>query len=357
MDVTLVENPDIATTENNILSTIQQPLSPLFTNNYDKFSYNYPSDLNSSQKGHSVRFDILQVVPISLSQTFSAVNDVILQPTIGMLQGAVNTAQNTAQNVQNDPLKAVSDTLTAVSNIPGTAVDGIKALADSASKITPDNAANFFTDIGRSAKEKLDKFGKTKTIPSGSVTLYMPETLEFNYHAQYNNLSLSTAAGSLPGVGSLANAVTSYLKDNAAAKLGLNYAGYVFNPQEQLLFESIDFRSFGMSFTFTPFSRQEAQDIKGIIQKFRESAAPEIVNASAGFFFNPPSVFQITFLNRGQENPNINKLKRCVLENVDVNYAPNGWASHDDGAPVQTTLTLQFREIELVDKAAIKQGY
>ena len=105
MDVTLVENPDIATTENNILSTIQQPLSPLFTNNYDKFSYNYPSDLNSSQKGHSVRFDILQVVPISLSQTFSAVNDVILQPTIGMLQGAVNTAQNTAQNVQNDPLK------------------------------------------------------------------------------------------------------------------------------------------------------------------------------------------------------------------------------------------------------------
>jgi hypothetical protein len=41
----------------------------------------------------------------------------------------------------------------------------------------------------------------------------------------------------------------------------------------------------------------------------------------------------------------------------DVNYSPNGWASHADGAPVQTTLTMNFKEIELVDRKKIESGY
>jgi hypothetical protein len=56
-------------------------------------------------------------------------------------------------------------------------------------------------------------------------------------------------------------------------------------------------------------------------------------------------------------NRNVNKVAESVLESVDVNYAPNGWAAHDDGAPVQTTLTLSFREMELIDKTKINDGY
>ena len=77
-----------------------------------------------------------------------------------------------------------------------------------------------------------------------------------------------------------------------------------------------------------------------------------------GFFFVPPSIFEVTFMYNGAENPNINKLKRCVLTDVNVNYAPNGtWSTHDDGSPVQTSLTLSFKEIELVDRTAVEAGY
>jgi hypothetical protein len=46
-----------------------------------------------------------------------------------------------------------------------------------------------------------------------------------------------------------------------------------------------------------------------------------------------------------------------VLKNVDVNYAPNGWATHEDGSPVQIVMSLNFQEIELVDSADIENGY
>ena len=75
-------------------------------------------------------------------------------------------------------------------------------------------------------------------------------------------------------------------------------------------------------------------------------------------FFTPPSVFDIQFLFNGIDNENLPKLKRCVVTNVEVNYTPNGWATHTDGNPVQTTMTLQLQEMVLVDRADIeKDGY
>ena len=65
----------------------------------------------------------------------------------------------------------------------------------------------------------------------------------------------------------------------------------------------------------------------------------------------------VSFLYNGAKNPNLNYIKRSVIESIEVNYAPNGWAAHEDGAPVQTTITLGFKEMFLVDRKAIEQGY
>ena len=185
----------------------------------------------------------------------------------------------------------------------------------------------------------------------------MPDNAEFNYAASYNQIGLLEAAASVPILGAIPNAILSTL-NNAAVKVGLNSMGYVFNPQEQVLFDGITFRTFSMSFTLTPFSATEANEIKNIIRAFRRNAAPTIASGGAGFFFIPPSAFDITFMYNNAENPNINKIKRCVLTDVNVNYAPNGtWSTHNDGSPVQTALTLSFKEIELVDRAAVEGGY
>ena len=74
-------------------------------------------------------------------------------------------------------------------------------------------------------------------------------------------------------------------------------------------------------------------------------------------FFVPPSTFDLDFLFNGRVNKNVNKVAESVIESIDVNYAPNGWAAHDNGAPVQTILTMNFKEIELIDKDKVKAGY
>jgi len=74
-------------------------------------------------------------------------------------------------------------------------------------------------------------------------------------------------------------------------------------------------------------------------------------------FYDIPNTFDIDFLFNGVRNRHITKVAESVLESIDVNYAPNGWSAHNDGAPVQTTLTLNFKEIELIDKNMINQGY
>jgi hypothetical protein len=45
------------------------------------------------------------------------------------------------------------------------------------------------------------------------------------------------------------------------------------------------------------------------------------------------------------------------ITGIDVNFAPNGWSTYSDGAPVQTTMTVTFRENALVDRNKIKEGY
>jgi hypothetical protein len=145
--------------------------------------------------------------------------------------------------------------------------------------------------------------------------------------------------------------------ESDVTKLALATQGLALNPQNQLLFDGIDFRTYQMAFTFTPYSREEAQMVRDIIKVFRMYALPRITNGGAGMFFVPPGTFDVQFLYNGKENKNINKVAESVIETIDVNYAPNGWSTHEDGAPVQTTVTINFKEIELIDRAKVKEGY
>gem|GEM_PF-4468066 len=46
-------------------------------------------------------------------------------------------------------------------------------------------------------------------------------------------------------------------------------------------------------------------------------------------------------------------IQECVLESVSVDYAPNGWSAFNDGYPVQTTLSLQFKETQILTKKQV----
>jgi hypothetical protein len=303
---------------------VKGPLGALFGSKYNKDTLQYPSDLSSATKGHVVQFFINEIVPISFQEvnTTTITNPEVTNTTGGQV---INKAFNAAFN-----------------------------LFDTAKTIN------------------LELKPETKRLES-SISLYIPDTVNFTYNSSYGNLSLLDVAKEVAGsvdfnkknnpvlsklnkYGNLLSAGIS-ASQSSAAKLLLRSQGLAINPNQQLMFDGIDFRTYQMAFTFTPYTRQEAETVKEIIKKFKYHAAPKITTAGAGMFFIPPSTFDVSFLFNGKTNRNVNKVAESVLESVDVNYAPNGWAAHDDGAPVQTTLTLSFREMELIDKTKIEDGY
>jgi hypothetical protein len=206
------------------------------------------------------------------------------------------------------------------------------------------------------------------------ISLYLPDTLDFQQTFHYNPLNLTEViraigsaivggsggqqqSGGQQSGGKIKGALGSILQGGGAINLGLNAAGYAINPQQQLLFQGVDFRTFGLAFVMTPWNAQESNTIKEIIKTFRKYGSPTILKNTAGFIFKPPAVFEVEFWSGSQQNQYLNKVTQCVLTQIEVNYAPNGWTAHNDGAPVQTALNLGFQEIEIIDSTKIEGGY
>ena len=82
------------------------------------------------------------------------------------------------------------------------------------------------------------------------------------------------------------------------------------------------------------------------------------MTGSSGRFFIPPAEFDIKFFFNGSENENINKISTCVLTTIDVNYSAGGsWTTFQDGMPVEIGMILKFKELELMHKGRIQDGY
>ena len=312
--------------------SVTGPMAPLYKNKYAYTSLVYPLDAGFIGKGHTVQFDISDIKPVELKNVESTVNNTIEQ--IQRPFETVTAAQRTAT--------------TAAAKVVDFVTQGAEYLKNSSTGKIVNDAIESFGNAPRL------NYGPQLTKTVSTIRLSMPDTLNFSYGVQYDRLSVADAAGSVPLVGQIARAITSGIRDNAAGRLALNKLGYVFNPQEQQIFEGIDFREYEMTFVFTPISEREANTVKEIIKTFRKYAAPTINNKLSGFFFTPPSVFDVSFFFNGQPNYNLNPIRRSVVTNISVDYAPNGWAALRNGAPVQTTMTVSFRETELVDRTSIE---
>jgi len=306
------------------------PLGALFNNQYSTKSLQYPSDLGSSNKNHMVRFEIREVisaeVDIGGDGTFSVQNGLTILDN-------VNKAKAKVVDGFEDQLKSAQKK---------SADENIKGVIN---KIDPE-------------KTLTENLNPSVSKILSTIQLYMPDSMDFQLGINYNDSTeLLDAAANLPVIGGAARKLQSAIR-NSATQLALKKLGYAVNPQVQLLFEGINFREYSMSFVFSPNSKEEAQNIQEIIKLFRGYAAPEIVRNTKGMFYRPPAYFDVSFYSNGVVNTKINRIKRSVVKNVEVNYAPSGWAAHSDGAPVQTTMTIQLQEIVLIDRNEIfNNGY
>jgi hypothetical protein len=234
----------------------------------------------------------------------------------------------------------------------------------------------------------IDLTRKTRRA-AGSIALYMPDTVNQTIVNDYDQMSMTQALGKagliMQAGGSMTTAVldsivkggtgqttgsaaVSEVSGALAEKTGafgsgitdalLFSAGYAQNPQVELLFKTIQNREFLFDFKFVPRNKSEAEEIIKIIQAFRFFAAPEIPTNGNGRYFIPPSEFDIQFMLGPDRNPNLPKLSTCVLQGIDVNYGSAGqWTAFQDGMPVEISMQLRFKEVEIMHKELVKQGF
>jgi hypothetical protein len=247
-----------------------------------------------------------------------------------------------------------------------------------------------------STQQFSTKYVRTIRRISDAVALYMPDTLLFSQTQNYAGLNLGggmaaaavaggmsmvdsvksgqigngdiaqNIAGTVQNLGPLAAAIAAQEMGAFTQALFTSVTGVTINPMMELLYTSPTPREFQFDFTFYPRSEKEADNVQRIIHRLRYHQAPEIDKESRGFFFIPPSEFDIKFYYNGRENENLQKISTCALTNINVDYAPGGFHAYEvpgdldpkvgrTGMPVSIRLSLQFKELELITKGHLGQ--
>ena len=359
------------------------PLGPLSDTDYGSNTFRYPIDLGSSDKNHYMMIQILEQRNTQFSTGTS------LQTDVGAKFGAdAGTAA-----VFKPLVDAVKNVIPSISStIQNAAQDLFKNLTKGENQQESQSIEGFVEKFDATVADALKGSIRATTKIESSIALYMPNTLNFDYAQGYSNASLldstlgkGLAVAGAGGVsvvdaiskgdfaGVLKNAspfVAKFLSEEFAGGgsgqiLFTAATGTVQNPLMEVIYTAPEFRRFQFDFMFYPRSEREATEVQEIINTLRFHQAPEAQQFTNGFFLIPPSEFDINFYYNGKLNPNIPQIGICVLKNMQVNYAPNGFSAYEvfgqdatlggTGMPIAIQLTLSFEETEIRTKASYKK--
>lgn len=338
----------------NITSGLPNDLS-LGQPSYDFTQRVFPSDLgdSSSYNGHYM------VINISV-QNNSKMTSIVRNSNSGIGGG----------------LGATGDVLSTVLQDQLSKTDVLRYNLDRTFK----NSRGEALGLGQSRDLTTGRGRFTRRIKE-SIAITMPSTdMAFTDFHSYEDISLtkfasSPVSGALGVVGAgigglMGGAEAAAQGGKIGAELGTSAAGLVggvsqiagapINPKVEILYANTAQREFSFEFLFSPSSESESIVLAQIIKTLRFHAAPELRPAGYidSFFWVPPSEFDITFYNRGEENTKIPRINTCVLKQIDISYAPTGaYATFSNGYPVNVRMVLRFTETQVNSKLNILEGF
>lgn len=238
--------------------------------------------------------------------------------------------------------------------------------------------------ILRGQKSGLASKYTTHSRVTDSIILYQPHDSKVSYKTNYENAETQLAGflgqssrelldgNFLDFLKAIGGAGGEYVKNALLGTLeiipGVGDAsaavdkarGKAVNPQLEFAFKSVPFRQFSYPFVFAPRNRKEMETVHNIIAKFKFAMMPDIPKNSP--LFISPSEFEIRYMYKDTENLYMPKVSRCVLTDMDLDYAPEGkfttFRGDEKGAsPTVINMTLSFTELEVMTKARIADGY
>ena len=225
-----------------------------------------------------------------------------------------------------------------------------------------------------------------------AIAMYMPQALNVTYGARYVDTEISPLGamvggaaggimdGSITNVTEFVETVGKKIPDEIKRRLGLAGlaaadligatgareafeidTGEVITQRMELAFKNINRRAFTYNFKMIPKNEKEAEEIQKIIYAFKFNMLPEMTGGRTGITMNFPNTFDIEYKFLQKENDYLHRVSTCVLETMSVTYGGDRFktfAAMGDGAPVvETTINLAFKELELITRERIEEGY
>ena len=246
-------------------------------------------------------------------------------------------------------------------------------------------------DSGYQAKGSTIKIKRAPTIRlKTQIAMYMPQQFNVTYGANftdtemgalteealnaYNNAIGGRFRSAFENVLNMDQGIAEQLQKGLLASIGVipgfggareafeAKEGAIISDRLELAFKGINKRVFQYTFKMIPKNPQEADEIRKIVFAFKANMLPEFVGGNrAGRRLVVPNTFDISYMYVGAENDYLHKISTCVLENMNVTYGGDRYKTFEPDAegaqPVETTMTLNFKEMELITRERIFEGY
>jgi len=385
-----------------------------------KTDLKYPLETESGAYQARVQFTMFEMKLDQDGNTQKRFNKIATDNTKGT-KAVAKSADEKGQSIvddfgDNNPLGRVDDygAIATPSGKSDTSADASGALATTSDTRITARTGRFIGNIKDTYNKKLSDLKKSeearfigntlsgrlrphKVQGAPIVDMYFPLTMQFNDNAQYDNAPLGALGAGVEaalqgGQGALEAAISEAGKSftsiidvatgsdklgETAFKLGAARAidkvsslssgvanaltlqnRAIINPNMRALFRGVGLREFTFQFKMIARSQRESEEVRQIVQHFREQMYPgiyEIGTADIGFKF--PNMFQIEFKYNGNNNRNIPKIHKCYLRTVSTTVNPTGGAMRRDGAPNEIDLTLSFVEHKTLNQKDVRNGY
>jgi len=145
--------------------------------------------------------------------------------------------------------------------------------------------------------------------------------------------------------------------------------GQIMNPHKAVVYQGPGgFRTFSYTFQLVPKSADEAKEIFNIVKFFKKRMHPGTgaggINDISSVTLTYPDEFEIQYyvnnklVDGSDSTKPLFKIHNCFMETFATDYTTSGLVSFlDDDQPLTTTISMSFKETQLLTKADIDAGY
>jgi len=383
----------------SVIDTVQDPVRALSNlgSKYSTQNLRFPRDVENpdvgiGNHGHYILFSIntqerAKLRTSAIGTGGSRADDITRDANIPTFINNWDVVSGTYKKMRADNLvgKQLSDTYEKIQRTTGGASNPAIALREGR------DIGKFSVDSSYQSKGSTIKIRRapTKRLKT-QIAMYMPQQVNVTYGANYTDTEMgalteealnayNNAIGgrfrsAFENVLNMDQGIAEQLQKGLLASIGVipgfggareafeAKEGAIISDRLELAFKGINKRVFQYTFKMIPKNPQEADEIRKIVFAFKANMLPEFVGGNrAGRRLVVPNTFDISYMYVGAENDYLHKISTCVLENMNVTYGGDRYKTfegREDGAPpVETTITLNFKEMELITRERVFEGF